>query len=1184
MARKGLKIGVGFKITALVLTVVLISVVSVSYIAFNLSSRSIEDRYQESIGVVSRLKTQKIETFFEKIKSAINLGSELGTIKDKCLTVKSTNINIQDSIPKTNTNDKKPKKDTIKEKVPVNIVSSKEEELNNIMKNMRANNNIKNVYLTSANGIVIYSQGESTNEIKRGALFPEKDGNTLSIARDSVYFSNIFKQNSESLMHIASPVRDDKKNLLGILIYEARMQYVFDLIKDTTGLGNTGEIILTKSFGNQVVYLNQPRLDKNSDRSRVVYNSANSEIAVQSSVKDQKETQSFISDIDYRKEKVLATWHYIALVDWGIVVKIDKSEIYAPTYILRNNLLLAGFTVFLISVLIGIIFSRQTLVSPLLTLKDTVDYLAQGVLPDRPKSSRGSDEIGEMGYKLDDLVENLKIKAKFARDIGKGDLQADFKPASQSDSLGTALLTMRNSISSSQERDEERTWIVEGLAEIGDILPSITKLEELGDLVCEFVTKKIGAVQGAFYTVNDSDASNLLLEMNASYAYNKKKYLKSNFKFAEGLVGQAAIEKDIIVRTEIPNDYVTISSGILGDQKPKCILVAPLITNENVYGVVEFAGFERFEHREIEFIKEISELIARTVFNIKVNQRTAILLEESQKLTSELQLQQEVLRQNAEIMEATQVELERTNLELQSQIQEVQKATDRTRLLLENASEVITIYEPNGTIRYISPSAEKILGYSQDEMTGLRDVTHIHPAGKETFEQMFRDLLANPDEKITIQFSYFIKNGERIWLEATGINLLSDAAIQGIIVNSRDITERRAAEKEQRLRGQMQALSENSPDLITRITRDGKVFYINPIIKDYTGKGVEEYLQRDLEQLELHSDATLNTQILNSWQEILNEVQMRNRKTTTEMNFPSEMGERVMQVNAIPEFNAQNVMESVLVVSHDITERKIIENELSVKNKKITDSINYAKRIQEAILPDTNYVRQYIPDSFMIYKPRDVVSGDFPWFYQDENNVYIAAVDCTGHGVPGALMSLIGFFLLNNIVNMQEDASPSEILDKLDSEVTRTLKQDDNDKSTRDGMDIAFCKINYKKKQIEYAAAHRPLYYLNEGHLYEIKGNKFPVGGAQYSNHMKFTNTIINYREGDSVYIFSDGFPDQFGGAKNKKFSPRKIRDIITEFAPMGMPVVQDKLDTEFEDWKGNNKQTDDVLLIGIKM
>ncbi|TAE73743.1 MAG: PAS domain S-box protein [Bacteroidetes bacterium] len=1189
MARKGFKIGVGFKITALVLTVVLISVISVSYIAFSLSSRSIEDRYQESIEVVSRLKTQKIETFFEKIKSAVNLGSELGAVKDKCLSVKNVNNTSQDTIrilPIDNKIDnKKVKKDSITkiEKI-IPISNSKEEELNNVMKNMRASNNIKNIYLTLPNGTIIYAQGESANEVKKGALFQEKDGNTLAIAKDSTYFSNIFKQNSESLMHIASPIRDDKKNLLGILIYETRMQYVLDLVRDSTGLGNTGEIILTKSFGNQVVYLNQPRLDKNSDRSKVVYMGTINEKSIQNSVKDQKELYPFLDDIDYRKEKVLATWHYIGLVDWGIVVKIDKSEIYAPTYTLRNNLLLAGFAVFLISVLIGIIFSRQSLVSPLLTLKDTVDYLAQGVLPDKPKNNRGSDEIGEMGYKLDELVENLKVKAKFARDIGKGDLKADFRPASQNDSLGTALLTMRNSISSSQERDEERTWIVEGLAEIGDILPSITKLEELGDLVCEFVTKKIDAVQGAFYVVNDSDASNLVLEMNASYAYNKKKYLKNTFKFAEGLVGQAAMEKDIIVRTEIPDNYITISSGILGDKKPKCILVAPLITNENVYGVVEFAGFEKFEHREVEFIREISELIARTVFNIKVNQRTSILLEESQKLTSELQLQQEVLRQNAEIMEATQVELERTNLELQSQIQEVQKATDRTRLLLENASEVITIYEPNGTIRYISPSVEKILGYTQEEMTGIRDVTHIHPEGKSTFEEMFKDLLANPDEKITVQFSYFIKNGDRIWLEATGINLLSDSAIQGIIVNSRNITERRAAEKEQRLRGQMQALSENSPDLITRITKDGKVFYINPIIKDYTGKGVDEYLQRDLDQLELNEDPSKNTIILNAWQDILSEVRMRNTKTTSEMNFPSEMGDRVMQVNAIPEYNDQQVMESVLVVSHDITERKTIENELSVKNKKITDSINYAKRIQEAILPDTAYVRQYIPDSFMIYKPRDVVSGDFPWFYQDGENVYIAAVDCTGHGVPGALMSLIGFFLLNNIVNMQEGASPGEILDKLDSEVTRTLKQDGDDSSSRDGMDIAFCKINYKKRQIEYASAHRPLYYFNDGHLYEIKGNKFPVGGAQYNNHMRFTNTIINYQEGDSVYVFSDGFPDQFGGNKNKKFSPRKIRDIITEFAPKGMPAVQDKLDTEFEDWKGANKQTDDVLLIGIKL
>ncbi|MEO1655859.1 MAG: SpoIIE family protein phosphatase, partial [Bacteroidota bacterium] len=271
-------------------------------------------------------------------------------------------------------------------------------------------------------------------------------------------------------------------------------------------------------------------------------------------------------------------------------------------------------------------------------------------------------------------------------------------------------------------------------------------------------------------------------------------------------------------------------------------------------------------------------------------------------------------------------------------------------------------------------------------------------------------------------------------------------------------------------------------------------------------------------------------------------------------------------------------------VSHDITERKIIELEISQKNRKITESINYAKRIQEAILPDTNYIRQFLRESFILYKPRDVVSGDFPWFAQKGDEIFIAAVDCTGHGVPGALISLIGFFLLNNIVNVKEANTPGEILDILDEEVTRTLKQDESDSSTKDGMDIALCKINPKKRQLEYAGAHRPLYYMSGGDLHEIKGNKFPIGGAQYKNRGKFTNTVINYKSDDSVYLFSDGFPDQFGGPKNKKFSPRQIREIIKANADLSLAEINRILDRQFEEWRGNNKQTDDVLMIGIKL
>jgi PAS domain S-box-containing protein len=1175
---KNFKLGVGYKITILVVTVVVVSILAVGYVAFNLSKNSIESRYKESIDVVARLKTQKIEAFFEKIKANIQFGSQLNLIKDYCAKYRPQTPLEEDTFKVVPINNRPVPPDTAKLETPSRPQNAEEIEINNLLKSILNSYEVRRVALTDRKGNVLFQQGNE--DANATPFFTEKDDNTISVGRDSVYFGNRFEIKGINLMHVSAPVKDKNNQLLGIIIYELKLDYVYNLVNDTTGLGNTGEILLAKAYNNEITYLNEPRLAKKSGKTapKRVYFNNKKEIALQKATREQLET-GFIDDIDYRDESVLAAAHYIPIVDWGLVVKIDKSEIDQPTNSLRNNLIIAGSVVFLISVLIGVMFSQRTLVQPLFLLKEAVNLLSKGGLPDKTARTRQTnDEIGEMSHQLNELVDNLKTKTKFARSIGQGDLQASFKPASEYDTLGNALLTMRDSIEQSAERDDERNWIVTGLAEIGDILPSIATIEELGDLVTEFVTNKIGAVQGAFYTVNDSNKDNIFIELNASYAYNKKKYLKAQFKFAEGLVGQAAIEKDTVVRTEIPSDYMTISSGILGDQKPRCILITPLITNETVYGVLEFAGFERFNHREVDFVKEISEIIARTLFNIKVKENTESLLKDSQKMGRELQLQQEVLRQNAEIMEATQEELQRTNRELENQIREVQRANDRTRLLLENASEVITIYEPNATIRYISPSVEKILGYNQDEMIGIRDVAYVHPLGVEDFEGMFQKLIEKPEEKVTIQFSYLTKSGERIWLEATGTNLLADPAIQGIVVNSRDITERRAAEKEQRLRGQMQALSENSPDLITRISKDGKLFYINPTIESYTGKKKDDYLQKFLDELELGGG------ILNSWKDLLKETLNKNQKISLDMDFPSIMGDRVMQVTAIPEENEQKNLESILVVSHDITDRKIIELEISQKNRKITESINYAKRIQEAILPDSNYIRQFLQNSFILYKPRDVVSGDFPWFLQKGDDIYIAAVDCTGHGVPGALISLIGFFLLNNIVNIKDASSPGEILDLLDEEVTKTLKQEEIEASTKDGMDIALCKINRKKMQIEYAGAHRPLYYLTEEDLIEIKGNKFPIGGAQYKNRARFTNTIINYKEGDSVYLFSDGFTDQFGGPKNKKFSPRKVREIITDNQKLALPELNRVLDQEFEDWRGNNKQTDDVLMIGIKL
>lgn len=1189
------KIFLGLKITLLVIGVVLTSILVIGLIAYERSKKAVTARHLESIEVIAQLKARQVGSFFERIKSNIEFSAQLKVVQERLSSANylfTENITQQDTIRFLLDQDSLNINDSIQEIPLAENFLGGDESLQDFFTKILKNFQINNVFLTNQEGRIVFSEGEikkSRNQALEGRFFGDlnQDGDIISAGRDSVFFSNVVidsdsnalngKESYIKHMYVSAPVINQKEELLGVLIYDVNLQTVYDMVADSTGLGTTGEILLATYINiNNSIFFQNP---KRGQEFYIFLRERNWSIRTDRKIPSQDAVKG-IKGSGFAKNRdnkdILAAWLPVPVINWGLTVEFDKDEIYQPVYNLMYWLIYWGLAILAIAIFLGLLFSN-VLTNPLIKLKEVVNLLSRGVLPEKLRNT-SQDEIGEMADKINDLVENLRNTASFAEKIGHGDFESDFNPLSEVDTLGNALLSMRDSIQQSAQRDDERNWIVTGLAEIGDILPSISTIEELGELVSEYVTNKIGAVQGAFYTVNDEDKENPIIEMNASYAYNKKKYLKAQFKFAEGLVGQAAIEQDTIVRTEIPDDYMTISSGILGDQKPKCILITPLITNEKVYGVLEFAGFERFSHREIEFVEEISEIIARTVFNIKVRENTEKLLFESQKMSSELRVQQEVLRQNAEEMEATQEELQRTNKELETQIREVQRATDRTRLLLENASEVITIYEADATIRYISPSVEKILGYTQEEMIGIRDIAYVHPDGVEAYEQMFKDLLDKPDEKVTIEFSYQTKSGQRIWLEATGTNLFSDPAIQGIVLNTRDITERRAAEREQRLRGQMQALSENSPDLITRISKEGTVFYINPTIETYTGKNKDNFLQKHLKELELEGE------ILESWNDILKEVITKNQKIALDMDFPSIMGERVMQVNAIPEYNDQSNLESVLVVSHDITERKIIELEISQKNRKITESINYAKRIQEAILPDTNYIRQFLKDSFILYKPRDVVSGDFPWFLQKNDNIYIAAVDCTGHGVPGALISLIGFFLLNNIVNVKEADTPGEILDILDEEVTKTLKQDESDSSTKDGMDISLCKINTKKGQLEYAGAHRPLYYLTDGELHEIKGNKFPIGGAQYKNRGKFTNTVINYKDNDSVYLFSDGFPDQFGGPKNKKFSPRRIREIIKNNSNLELAEINRILDNQFEDWRGNNKQTDDVLMIGIKL
>lgn len=492
-----------------------------------------------------------------------------------------------------------------------------------------------------------------------------------------------------------------------------------------------------------------------------------------------------------------------------------------------------------------------------------------------------------------------------------------------------------------------------------------------------------------------------------------------------------------------------------------------------------------------------------------------------------------------------------------------------------HGGDLTTIYGEDRSIRYISPAAETILGYKQIELIGETDIENIHPDHRSSFTHLFSHLKENPEEKVKVQYAYKSKEGNYIWLETTGSNGLSDPKVNGYLFQTTDITARRLEEQANRMRSKIQALSENSPDLIVRL-EGGTITYINPIIEYYTGKDAMSFLNKKIRE------TGLDNSILESWARIVGQVSESGGKMILEMDFPSTLGNRIMQVHAIPENDEKGVLESVLVVSHDITDRKKIEVEVQHQNRKITESIRYAKRIQSAILPNARLIDRSLPDSFILYKPRDVVSGDFPWFAQVKNDVFMAAVDCTGHGVPGALLSLVGYFLLNDIVRSRRIIEPGKILDLLDEGVSTTLRPDE-EAGTKDGMDISLCRINLEEKEVVYAGAHRPLYVVHDGVLGEIKGNKFPIGGGIFKNQTNFSSTTIKMNPGDSIYFCSDGFCDQFGGPKGRKFGTRQLREIIEKVHTIPMKEAEAIFDDQWETWKGKQKQTDDVLLIGIK-
>lgn len=397
-----------------------------------------------------------------------------------------------------------------------------------------------------------------------------------------------------------------------------------------------------------------------------------------------------------------------SLEEIGRIKKKETDKAEAGMITSFNSLKTTIITLGLIVIAVGFVgafWLARSITRPLIYIKEIIQELGKGVLPENRSRNFNNDEIGEMAVAVDTLVIGLKSTSHFAENIGNGNYDAEFTPLSEEDVLGNSLLEMRNNLKKIADEDKRRNWATEGLARFGEILRNNNdNLVKLSDEIISNLVKYVKANQGGLFIMEDKE-DEPYLGLAACYAWDKKKYIEQKIYKGEGLTGQAWLEKDTVYITDVPENYVTITSG-LGAANPNSILIVPLKVNEDVYGVIEIASFNTFSDFEIDFVEKIAESIASTISSVKINEKTQRLLEESTQMTEQMRSQEEEMRQNMEELQATQEEMQRA----QRDREEKESIVNSTNMLIE--------LDDNYKISGTNDNVRQILKYQDNELVG----------------------------------------------------------------------------------------------------------------------------------------------------------------------------------------------------------------------------------------------------------------------------------------------------------------------------------------------------------------------------------------------------------------------------------------------------------------------------------
>jgi PAS domain S-box-containing protein len=474
---------------------------------------------------------------------------------------------------------------------------------------------------------------------------------------------------------------------------------------------------------------------------------------------------------------LISKLNLIAQKQSELTTQSDAEVINSINRLKTLTLILGG--VFLAIAIISAIYLVLSITKPVNYLKNIVVKLGNGELVEDKGTKFNNDEIGDMAVAMDNLVNGLKATTLFAENIGNGNYKTDFKPLSAHDVLGNALINMRFNLSKVAEDDKKRNWATEGMAKFGEILRTNNNdLIKLADEIISNLVKYLKSNQGALYIVDDvSESDEPSMSMKACYAWDKKKFLNHKIHKGEGLAGQAWQEGDLVYLTEVPQNYIKITSG-LGDANPTSVLIVPLKVNDQIFGVVEVASFNSFQDFEIEFVQKIAESIASTISSVKINAKTQLLLEESQEMTEQMRAQEEEMRQNMEELQATQEEMQRGQAEIEGTMKVI------------NDSMAVIEFDPEGIILKANHNFLDMMGYKQEEIVGEHHRIFVSKdeRGTDTYRNHWRDLAAGKIHRG--EYKRINKDGEEVWLKAAYSPVLNKSgAVTKIMEVAYDITD-----------------------------------------------------------------------------------------------------------------------------------------------------------------------------------------------------------------------------------------------------------------------------------------------------------------------------------------------------------------------------------------------------------